>query len=188
LLDYDRIVSRRNVCKIAGYRMTCIAFAGAVEIFLACFGITYYDIQDLITPAMCGRFNALMEKCGNIGNLLRAQSEFRHAFVRPAVQNDGADLIAALIIEHQDRAKQVRTSFSPFGIGAVAEAAGSYEQCSTALDSRRIIGGIASSSATASASGLGLWGGLSGRWALRGRRLSDSGKGARHEQHHAHSK
>ncbi len=125
--------------------MARTTLSSAVEIGFPCFGIARNDVQNLICSAQSGCPNAIVKKCGNVGDLVFTESEFRHAFIGSAVENDRADFIAVFVVENHHGAKEVRTSFPAFRIGAVAKGAGRDKHFLAAFHGFRIVGGITSS-------------------------------------------
>src|SRR5579875_934521 len=114
--------------QIARNRVATVAAPGAIEVCLPCFRITIYDIQNPIRTAQGGIFHALVQKRGNILNLLLRKAEFRHAFIRPPIPNNLADLLAGFIIENYHRTQQIRSALSALGIRAMAEGTASKKE------------------------------------------------------------
>jgi hypothetical protein len=111
------------------------AFAGAVEKSLSRLRISGHEFLEGIAAAIDGRLRADAQKGSDIGDLRRTERKRRHAFSGTALQDDGADAIAVLIVEYDHGTHQIGTAFAALGVGAVTETAGGNEQTLPALDS-----------------------------------------------------
>ena len=68
-----------------------------------------------------------MQKSGDIGDFCVGEIESGHAFVRSSLTDDGADLIAVVVVADHDTQDEIRTIRSASGIGAMAEGTRSEE-------------------------------------------------------------
>jgi hypothetical protein len=115
------------------------AFAAIVEVILSGFRVSRYDIFFHVVELPVPNVSvARVQECGYVGNLLRCQAEFRHAFIRPPTKDDGSNQLTVLVMVHQKRADQVRTAIAAICFFAMTEAAGLTEQSVTAIDGRLI--------------------------------------------------
>ena len=112
------------------------AAASSVEERLAACGVSYQDVSDLVGAAVCSRRDLAVQKSRDIGDLLRRQCERGHAAGGTSVPQELAELLAAFIVEHQNRAKQIGTALAPSGARAVAKAARGGEHGPAAVNRR----------------------------------------------------
>jgi hypothetical protein len=74
-----------------------------------------------------------MKECNDVGNLVFAEFDGRHAFVGPAVSNHRTNKIAAVIMVDQRGTNQIRSFGSPGSIRRMTKTAGLRKLCLTAL-------------------------------------------------------
>jgi hypothetical protein len=114
---------RRDLCQIATNGMAIRAMGA--EVGFARPRVSGHDVQDFVFHPIGSCLASRKKKGGEILYLRFRQGEFRHPFVRTAVQNHRTDLGAAsLVVQHQHGAHQVRTGIATRSIGAMAESAG----------------------------------------------------------------
>lgn len=124
-----------DVGEIAGGGVAAGAAAFAVEIGFAGFGVAGDEVQDLIAATVGGELVAGFEKGRDVGDLGgRGGGEGGHAFVGAAVEDDGADVVAVVVVEDEGGADEIGAALAAFGVGAVAEAAGGDEFLFAAFD------------------------------------------------------
>src|SRR5438094_2186813 len=103
--------------------MAAVTLGGAIKISLARFRISRNHVLNLISePGGC-LLRLVMKKCGDICNLRLVHGEFRHAFLRAALQNHWTDLVAFFVMQYQHRANQIRSTLSAGPAAAVTEGA-----------------------------------------------------------------
>src|SRR5581483_904806 len=150
-----RIVLRPNAFEVPCGRVARVAFPRPIEIRLARLRIPGHDVENPVRAAQSGVLDPLVQESRYIRNLLLRHGEFRHALVEAAIENHGPNLLAFIVIEHDYGAQQIRAAFTPFGVGAVAEAASRHKHPLPAFDGGLVVLGVASSAATAATAGSG---------------------------------
>src|SRR5215217_8947838 len=120
--------------------MTRVAPARAIEVGLACFGVTDdhgVGIHRLLAPRL---FDDGVEEGGNIARLLRHEHrECRHAALRNTCPQEVAQVPARVIVEYDERARKVGP-LCPAPVDAVAKATVRAESVASAVDGGGISG------------------------------------------------
>ena len=104
--------------------MACVALSNAIEVRLAGLRIADKDIENFICAAVRCLIDLAVKKRRDVGNLLRRQTrKIRHAPIGAADLHEIAELLAALVVNHENGADEIRTSISAPRIRSVTETA-----------------------------------------------------------------
>ena len=139
LLEVHGVVFRSDMSQVAADGMAAGASARAVEIGLTRLCVADENIENLVGAALSGRAHAVMQKGGDIGNLLGRQRKLGHAFVLTAIQHNLADQFTVFIVQNGQGTKQIRTGLTAFGVPAMTECAIGAERLLATVKCRGII-------------------------------------------------
>src|SRR5262249_33257377 len=112
--------------EIAGRRMTCRTAPRAVEILSSRFGVAGLEVGDVHRTARARRLRLLLlivNERDDRREVGVAEPDRRHPFVGAAVAHARTDLVAADVVAHERRARQVRAGLAAHRVASVAEAA-----------------------------------------------------------------
>src|SRR5689334_8939552 len=113
--------------------------AMGVEVGLASLCVSGDYVQDFILAAQNRRLGPRHQECGYVLDLGVGQADFRHAFVGPALQNNGADSgTRTFVVKNQNRPDEIGSAISPLSGRSVAEPAIRDEYLLASRDRRRI--------------------------------------------------